>query len=196
MGRSTVQQLIQRAKSMNEYNNSGIASDVVWIDHFNEALTSMVDELAIQESYSITCDPAVSVYNLPDDYYKLISITDQSDIELSTFKDGGFTLDGFRNINPGYTIQNKGPNYALELKSYQPDSLTVQYIRYPAVLELANINTQKPEVPTVGENALCLKAIVHSLENNNQLGQAQEFERKYLNELQKIDKANFKAKGD
>lgn len=195
MGRSTVNQLIQRAKNMNEYNNSGVASDVVWLDFFNEALTSMVDDLGIEESYSITCDPAVTSYDLPEDYYQVLSIVDSANNELSTFKDFGFNIDGGRSYNVGYLVKNKGAQQAIELKHIQPESMTVHYIRYPETLLLADVTTQKPEVPTVGETALCYKAVSHALKNNNQLGQAQYFEELYAAEVSKVNKATTRARG-
>lgn len=195
MGRSTVNQLIQRAKNMNEYNNSGVASDVVWLDFFNDALTSMVDELGIEESFSITCDPAVSSYDLPEDYYRVLSVADSANNELSTFRDFGFSIDGGRSFNVGYLVKNKGSKQVIELKQIQPKSMTVQYIRYPQTLLLADVTTQKPEVPTAGETALCYKAVSHALKNNNQLGQSQYYEELYLAEVAKINKASFRVRG-
>lgn len=195
MGRSTVNQLIQRAKNMNEYNNSGVTSDVVWIDFFNEALSSMVEELAIEESYYITCNPVVNSYDLPEDYYQLVSIVDSLNNELTTFRDNGFNIDGTRTYNPGYTIKNKGNKQIVELQYLQPESIKVSYLRYPATLLFSDITSQKPEVPTVGETALCYKAISHALKNNNQLGQAQYFEDLYTLELGKINRASFRARG-
>lgn len=195
MGLSTVQQLIQRAKNMNEYNNSGVSKDDIWVDFFNEALMSMVEYLNIDEEVKFTLNSTTTTFDLPEGYYGLIKITDSSTNELRPYKDEGFTLDGGRGYSPGYNIKNKGSKYIIEFPLMQPDTFTVSYIRYPLKLENSTIQTQKPEVPTVGETALCYKAISHALENNNQPGQARYFDEKYVLELDKINKASYRARG-
>ncbi|MDF2790544.1 MAG: hypothetical protein K0S80_3645, partial [Neobacillus sp.] len=77
----------------------------------------------------------------------------------------------------------------------QSDSLTLLYDRYPAVLEYSLISTQKPDIPTSGETALCYKAIASALKNNNQLGQAQYYDGLYKEQLAIIRTATNRAKG-
>lgn len=195
MGMSTVQQLVQRAKSMNEYNNSGVATDAVWVDFFNEALMSMVDELNIQEEVQIIVNADTKTYDLPENYYSLKRMVDVYNNEISAFKDEGINFNGGRSFRPGYDVKYKGSKFVMEFPLVDPTTMTLTYTRYPERLEVSRVESQKPEVPTVGETALCYKAIAHALENNNLPGQAREYEEKYLREVEKIHKASFRARG-
>lgn len=195
MGISTVSQLVQRAKSMNEYNNSGVANDSVWVDFFNEALMSLVEDLNILEEVQITINPSLKSYDLPENYYGLIHVTNSLNNELSPYKDYGFSLEGTRSYSPGYDIKNKGFKYVIEFPYIQPETLTVTYIRYPTKLEFSQRESQKPEIPTSGESALCYKAISNALKNNNQLGQAQYYDSLFREQMGIVRTANLRARG-
>lgn len=190
MGRSTVQQLIQRAQSMNSYNNSGIDSKVAWVDFFNEALTNMVDHLEIQETIQIQYDPQTKEYALPDDYYGLISVTDDRGIHLKQRR-------SYQQPNAyGWYVLDKGSHHVLDVTYDFLKPLSIHYYRYPAFLVLGDVNTQKPEVPTAGETALCYKAIYFALLNNNQTAPAQYYEQLFKKELATIKTAADRARGN
>ena len=86
MGRSTVQQLIQRAKNLNEYNNSGVANDAVWLDHFNAALVEMVDDLNLEDTFEIHYTPSQATYDLPANYFSLVLLNDTKTNQRRTQK--------------------------------------------------------------------------------------------------------------
>lgn len=188
MGRSTVQQLIQRAKNMNEYNNSGVANDAVWVDHFNAALVEMVDDIDLQELTTLSYSPSQRTYTLPDDYYSLLLMNTENKQRINQRRD-------YDSQTPGYWIMDKGSSHELDIVFNQDTELTILYQRYPEVLTFATISTQRPEIPTAGETALCYKAVYFSLLNNNQPGQAQYFEELYKKERATVKLAASKAKG-
>lgn len=189
MGRSTIQQLIQRAKSLNQYNNSGVDNDSIWIDHFNSALVEMVDDLNLQETFTINYTKDVTTYDMPDDYYAMVMLIDSKNTQIPQKRN-------FNQVYPmGYWILDKGDKFQINITYNTNDTLTLLYERYPTVLELGNITTQKPEVPTAGETALCYLSIRNSLLNNNQLGQAQYYDGLYKSELANIRIAATRAKG-
>lgn len=189
MGRSTVAQLIQRAKNLNEYNNSGVVSDVVWLDHFNSALVEMVDNLNLQENISIPYTDGQRIYTLPDDYYSLLLLLDSRNQQITQKR------NYHQQYPNGYWILDKGDHFEIDITYNQADTLTLLYERYPDVLEYANRETQKPDIPTAGETALCYKAISHALKNNNQIGQAQYYDGLYKDQMATVRVATTKAKG-
>lgn len=189
MGRSTIQQLITRAKSLNQYNNSGVDNDSIWIDHFNSALVEMVDDLNLQETFTINYTKDVTTYDMPDDYYAMVMLLDSKNTQIPQKRN-------YNQVYPmGYWVLDKGDHFEININYDRADTLTLLYERYPTVLELSTITTQKPEVPTSGETALCYKAISNSLKNNNQLGQAQYYDGLYKEQLANIRIATNRAKG-
>lgn len=188
MGRSTVQQLIQRAKNMNEYNNSGVSNDTIWVDHFNAALVEMVDDLDLQQPFTIAYTPLQRSYTLPDDYYSLLLLTTQNKQRINERRD-------YDEQSPGYWVMDKGSHHEADIIFSYPTELTALYQRYPAQLEVSQKETQKPEIPTAGETALCYKAVYFSLLNNNQPGQAKYFDDLYQKERANVRMAVAKAKG-
>lgn len=190
MGDATVRQLINRAKNMNGYNNSGIATDAVWVDFFNAALVEMTDDLNLEETYIINFVPGTREYDLPSNFYALSVIFDQN----------GSAVAMRRNYNQrypaGYWVLNKGDRRVLDLYEYtQPLTFNLLYRRYPKPLTYSDIATQKPEVPTAGEIALCYKAIYFACLNNNQIGQAEFFDSLYQKERVNIKTAVSRARG-
>lgn len=190
MARSTVNELIQRAKSMNNYNSSGIESTTAWVDFFNEALSSMVDDLGLEEVMTINFVIGTTEYDLPEDYYAIITVTEA---------DTGSTM-AKRRAYPqkypfGWWVMDKGSKTVLDLIFNFNKAFKVHYNRYPAKLELANISTQKPEVPTVGETALCYKANYYACLNNSHFDEAQYFEKLYKEEQAKIRTASVRSRG-
>lgn len=190
MGRSTSAQLIARGKAENAYNNSGISSNVQWVDFFNDALADLVDDLSIEESV----DPIALVtptreYDLPSDFFSLETLYDSngcSVCERRTFE---------QKYPAGYRILNKGSKYVIDLYSYTDQIFTGQYIRYPALLTSEGTVTEYPEVPSTGEKALFYYAIARALRNNNQPGQAAEYDKHYEVERKKIRNAIARSRG-
>lgn len=188
MGRSTIQQLIQRAKNMNEYNNSGVSKEDVWVDHFNAALVEMTDDLELQSFTTVPYTPEQRTYSLPDDYYSLVLVTTENKQRVNPRRD-------YDTQAPGYWIIDQGGTKVMDINFSQPTTLTLLYLRYPTNLEVALKDTQKPEIPTAGETALCYKAVYFSLLNNNQPGQAKYFDDLYQKERANVRIAVAKAKG-
>lgn len=190
MGRSTVNELIQRAKSMNAYNNSGIETTTAWLDFFNEALSNMVDDLDLEEVVTINYVQGTSEYDLPEDYYGIITVTEA---------DNGNQM-AKRRAYPqkypyGWWVLDKGSKVVLDILFNFNKSFKVHYNRYPTKLELGSIATQKPEVPTAGETALCYLAVNRALLNNNQFEQASVFEKLYKEERANIRTASVRSRG-
>jgi hypothetical protein len=190
MGRSTVNELIQRAKSMNDYNNSGIETMTAWVDFFNEALTNMVDDLGLEEVLTINFVQGTTEYDLPEDYYGMITVT-EADTGTQMAKRRAYP----QKYPYGWWVLDKGSKTVLDLIYNFNKAFKVHYNRYPAKLELGTIATQKPEVPTTGETALCYKAINRALLNNNQFEQAAVFEKLYKDERANIRTASIRARG-
>jgi hypothetical protein len=190
MGRSTVRQLIQRAKNMNEYNNSGVSNDVAWLDHFNTALVEMVDDLNLEETFEINYTLNQQAYDLPEDYYSLILLNDKATNQRLTQKRHYDQI-----YPPGYWVLDKGDRHVVEITYNTPTTFIAFYERYPRPLEFSEIETQKPEIPTAGETALCYKAISHALRNNNQLGQAQYYDALFKEQLSTIKTASTRGRG-
>jgi hypothetical protein len=190
MGRSTVSQLISRAQAMNAYNNSGVASNAVWCDFFNAALTEMTENLNLETNYEINVVVGTRLYDLPDDYYSLTLINDQNNTRLVKRRNYD------QRYPAGYWIFDRGSKHEIDLYEYtSPMTVTLVYQRYPEQLVSTNIATQKPEVPTAGETALCYKAISNALKNNNQLGQSQHYDNLYKEEILKVRTATTRARG-
>lgn len=183
MGRSTSAQLIAKGKTENSYNNSGISTDVQWIGFFNDALADLVDDLGIEASLSpISYVTATREYDLPADYFSIQCLYDSS----------GNVIGERRSYNQqyprGYRTLNKGSKYVIDL--YQMGSnqtFTGQYIRYAAALTSGGVDTEYPEIPSVGEKALFYYAIAKALRNNNQ--PVGDYEKLYERERLKIRNA-------
>jgi hypothetical protein len=189
MGRSTVAQLITRAKNMNEYDNHGVANDSIWVMHFNSALSEMTEYLNIDEKTEINYIYGQDEYELPDDFYSMIIVNDRSNQRIAKLRH----MD--QQSPAGYWVVNRGDKFKILLKGfYGNETLTIRYTRYPALLDEAQKDTQHPEVPNIAEDALCYKAIMNALLNNNQVGKAQAFDGMYRNELAKINIANNRAR--
>lgn len=190
MGRSTVEQLINRAKAMNDYNNSGISSNAQWVDFFNAALIEMVDDLSLEAEAAINFDPSVRLYDLPEDYYGIIMLLDENGRRI--LKRRHYEHD----YPAGYWIFDRGSHFQIDLAGFNsPQTMVLVYIRYPEQLDLAQIRTQRPEVPTSGETALCYKAIKFALLNNNIPGQADYYESLYRRERYNVRNAAVRARG-
>jgi hypothetical protein len=173
---------------MNEYNNSGVSKDSVWVDHFNAAMVEMVDDLNLQESFTIAYTPDTRTYILPDDYYSLLILTAGNKQRINQRRE-------YDSQVPGYWVVDKGSHFELDIAFSQPTELTVVYQRYPTNLEVALMETQHPEIATAGETALCFKAVYFSLLNNNQPGQAKYYNDLFTEQRGTIRIATSKAKG-
>lgn len=90
---------------------------------------------------------------------------------------------------------DKGSKHVIDITYNQACTFNLYYQRYPKKLEIADISTQRPEVPTIGETALCYKAIYYACLNNNQLDQAQFFDELYKRERAGIKTASVRARG-
>lgn len=190
MGRSTVAELITRGMNRNDYNNTGIDSPSKWIDAFNAALQDLAEDIGLQSTTTITFNPSQREYALPDDYFEIMEMYDGFNCLVNKRR----LYDYDYSLPQGYYIINKGANYAVDLLEYNsPQTFTVLYLRYPALLALVNVQTQKPEVPTIGEDALIEYAIMIALRNNNQIGQSQVVEERYERLRKKIRDARYRA---
>lgn len=186
MGASTVAALIARGQNQNEYNQTGIDSSGKWVDYFNDALQDLADDLLILAPLTITLIPDTREYDLPEDF-----------LQLHTFTDNSYPVSKRRTYEDiwcqGYWIMNKGSKYVIDLVNYSGTAtLSGLYQRYAALLP-SDVLTVKPEVPTMGENALIYYAISKGLRNNNFPGQSQEVEGKYERERQKIRNAAYRS---
>ncbi|MDQ0873794.1 hypothetical protein QFZ77_002453 [Paenibacillus sp. V4I3] len=188
MGASTTAQLIAKGKAENGYNNAGISSDNAWLDFFNDALRDLVDELNIQEVLpTITHDGLTREHDLPADYYSLIVFNDGSNNRIVQRRNYD------QQYPPGYWVLYKGSKYVLDLYNFSfANTFAGLYQRYAKAL---SSTTDTPEVPSVGERALVYYAISKALYNNNQMGQGQEYEKKYEQEKLKIRTAASRARG-
>jgi len=190
MGRSTVFDLIARGMNRNEYNQTGIDTPAKWIDAFNAALQDLTEDIGLEASTTILFDPSQREYTLPDDYFEVKEMYDGFGCPVNKRR-----LYDYNYWFPqGYYILNKGANYVIDLFDYNSaQTFTLLYIRYPAQLALADYQILKPEVPTIGEDALIEYAIMIALRNNNQLGQAQVVEERYERLRKKIRDARYRA---
>lgn len=195
MGNSTVQQLINRARSFNAYNNSGIESDISWHDFMNEALQSMADVLQLQETHEIQHTQNTIDYDLPADYYAIETLLNSDYEEVPASNDSRISVSEGKKYDFGYRLKNKGLSYGIELINLPDDTYKLHYFRYPKVLLLSEISTQKPEVPTISETALCYKTAHFACLNNNEVNQAQYFEERFQRELITIRRAAARSRG-
>ena len=188
MGKSTAAQLIAKGQAENAYNNSGITSPSTWLDFFNDALRDLVDDLNIQEVLpTITHDGTVREHDLPTDYYSLVLFNDANNNRIVQRRNYD------QQYPAGYWVLNKGSKYVIDLYNFSfAQTFTGLYVRYAA--DLAS-TSDTPEVPSVGEKALIYYAISKALNNNNQMGQAKEYEGKYESERLKIRTAASRARG-
>lgn len=189
MGRSTSAQLIAKGKAENSYNNSGISTDVQWVDFFNDALADLVDDLNIEESLPpINFISSTREYDLPADFFSIQGLYDNSGNEICERR-------SFNQKYPaGYRILNKGSKYVVDLYSYGTNqTITGQYIRQAILLTSAGAEAEYPEIPTVGEKALFYYAIAKALRNNNQ--PVGDYEILYERERKKIRNAMARSRG-
>lgn len=194
MGRSTVSQLIARGKAENGYNNSGIERDDAWVDFFNDALADLVDDLQLRLPFKLQYDGTTRLIALPDDFYALGELYNQSGCTVRERPDYGSDLYWWPE---GYFLLDVGGKKMIDLYRYSGvQEFSGIYYRYPAFIPYTTTGlASTPEVPTVGEKALPYYAIAKALRNNNQLGQAQEYERLYEIERKKIRNATARARG-
>jgi hypothetical protein len=184
MGASTTAQLITKGRSENGYNNSGIAGNSQWVDFFNDALRDLVEDLGIEQTGTIAFVVATREYDLPDDYYSIAIMNDGTRSRVSKRRNYD------QEWPEGYWIFNRGGNYVIDLYNFMSaQTFTFTYQAYAPELVLGNITTEHPSVPSVGEKALIYYAVSKALRNNNQIGQAQDYERLYEGERKKIRNA-------
>lgn len=190
MGRNTVAALIARAQNMNSYNNSGISTTAMWVDAFNAALQDLAPDIGLQAQYPIPYEIGTTAYDLPTNYFEVDQLTDS----------GSYPLRKREHLNQpfplwdSYYIYDAGANYKIDFGDRNSnENLILNYTRYPDLLAVTDYITQKPEVPTIGEDALIYFAISRGLRNNNQPGQAMELERMYEVERKKIRDAKYRA---
>lgn len=191
IGTSTSAQLIAKGQAENKYNASGISSDNKWIDFFNDALKDLVDDMGLTENYTLTVESGVTEYELPDDYYSAILLFET--VNATPYPKR-------RNYNefnkPGYWIFNRGDEIIMDLRQIPVGrQLTLVYQKYATDLTEPAKNTQKPEVPRVGEKALVYYALQKALRNNSHLDDAKEYERLYEAERLKIRTAAVRGAG-
>lgn len=186
MGRSSVAQLIAKAKAENAYNNSGIKTDAQFFDFFNDALSDLVEDIGLQETLpDVTFVVGTREYDLPDDFFSLFVF-----YEAVTTNNNERVVKR-RNYDqeypPGYWILNKGTGWVLDLYYYTSSkTFTGLYIRYPALLTKV---TDFPEVQTVGERALIYYAIWKACMNNNESNIGLTYKGLYEDERKKIRNA-------
>lgn len=184
MGRSTVTELMNKGKSENAYNNSGIKTPAQWMDFFNDALNDLVDDLNLTKTFTVTHDGAAREYDLPDDFYSVFILNDQSNGRVAVRRN--------YDANGGYWVMYKGSKYVIDLWKYtSAQTFNGVYQRYATKLTDVGNN---PEVPDVGEKALIYYALGKALRNNNQVGQAKEMDEKYEAERLKIRNAAARAR--
>lgn len=190
MGRSTVAELIARGQAWNSYNNTGIDSNSLWLDAFNSALKDLVEDIGLVGSTTISYVNGTLSYDLPADFFEVMQVVDSSNYPISKRQ---FELEPFPFFN-SYFIKDVGANYQIVFDDRMGnETLTVSYIRYPALLVISTINVQRPEVPTIGEDALINYAISRALRNNNQLGQAGTIAQDYERNRKQIRDAKYRA---
>lgn len=193
MGRSTTAQLIAKGKGENSYNNAGINSDGAWVDFFNAALSDLADDIELTDTLSISFVDGTREYNLPTHYHGIVELYDGNGTPVTQRRNYGSSLN---TVKQGYWILNKGATQVIDLYRYMgAQTFTGLYIRYPAMLSATGINSEYPEVPSVGEMALPYYAISKALRNQNQVGMAQEMEQQYEAERKKIRNAAARARG-
>lgn len=195
MGRSTVAELITRGQNRNDYNNSGIDTTGKWVDAFNAALQDLVSDININTPFSVNFIQGTREYALPDDFHEIIELWDGYSCKATKRRYYDQQLYGFYPSSlEGYYILFKGSGYFLDLYPYNANqTFNGIYVRYPELLVATNAMTQKPEVPTVGEDALIDYAIMTALRNNNLLGEAAAVEAKYEAGRKKIRDAASRA---
>lgn len=195
MGRSTIQELITRGQNRNDYNNTGIDTNSKWIDAFNAALQDLTNDLSITELLTINFIPGIREYDLPADFFEIRELWDGFNCKAEKRRYYDQQLFGFYpQYLEGYYVLFKGDKYVIDLYPYNA-AQTFQgiYVRYPAVLNIATIATQRPEVPTIGEDALIDYAVMTALRNNNLLGEAAAVEARYETGRKKIRDAAQRA---
>lgn len=187
MGASTTLELIAKGKGQNAYNNAGIATDMMWVDLFNDALRDLVDDLNIEETVNVVYDGIVSLIDLPADFYEV------KEIYTST----GYPIRKRRHLkdrSSGYWMLYKGSKWQVDIQGYSAQTFTLFYNRYAA--KLTGASGEQPEIPSAGEMALPLYAISKALRNNNQVGQAQEIEQgPYKEQIKNLRTAQARARG-
>lgn len=195
MGRSTVANLIARGQSRNDYNNTGIDTPSKWVDAFNAALQDLVSDINLTETLTIPFVKGTREYDLPADFFEIRELWDGFNCKSTKRRYYDQQLFGFYpTLFEGYYVLFKGSGYVIDLYQYNADQ-TFQgiYVRYPALLSAGSVDTQRPEVPTVGEDALIDYAIMIALRNNNLLGEAKTVQQDYERGRKKIQDAAQRA---
>lgn len=191
MGRNTVAALIARGKNRNDYNNSGIDTDGKWVDAFNAALQDLAIDINLTGQLTISYVSGTSQYDLPDDFIELRELRDGFSCPIT--KRRYYDQNSFFRFPQGYFILFNGTNYVIDISDFNANqTLSGIYTRYPAALDPTN-TTQIPEIPTIGEDALIDYAVMISLRNNNQLGQASSVQQEYETGRKKIRDAAARA---
>ena len=196
MGRSTVAALIARGQAENRYNNVGIQSqsNAKWIDWFNAALQDLVEDINLMSALSINFVQGTREYDLPADFFEIRELWDAFGCPTTKRRYYDQIYGSYYNTPQGYYIRFNGDKYKIDLYEYNSDQVfNGVYIRYPALLTVADQATQTPEIPTIGENALIYYAISKAMDANNQRGQAQSYMAMYENERKKIRDAAGRA---
>lgn len=196
MGRSTVAALIARGQNENRYNNVGIASqsNAKWIDWFNAALQDLASDINLTADLSISFVQGTREYDLPADFMEIRELWDGFGCATTKRRYYDQIYGFYYNTPEGYYVRFVGDKYTIDLYQYNSDQVfNGIYIRYPALLTVADQSTQVPEVPTIGENALIYYAISKAMDANNQRGQAQSYMGMYEQERKKIRDAAGRA---
>lgn len=173
MGRSTVTALIARGQNQNNYNNTGISTTGQWVDFFNAALQDLAIDLDIRTTATIVFDGVQTDYDLPADFVEQIELYDEFNLPVPK-RQSYNTFGPSLTWNQGFYIYFAGSGYKIRLIDFtnSPQTFNLLYVRLPALLSVANADTQQPEIPTPCEDALIYYAIGKALANNNLLGQS------------------------
>lgn len=196
MGRSTVAALIARGQNENRYNQVGInsQSNAKWIDWFNAALQDLAVDINLTEPFQVNFVQGTRSYALPDDFIEVRELWDGYGCPTIKRRYYDQIYGFYYNTPQGYYVTFDGTGYKIDLYEYNADQVfNGIYIRYPALLTVADQSTQMPEVPTIGENALIYYAISKAMDANNQRGQAQSYMQMYERERLKIRDAAGRA---
>jgi hypothetical protein len=107
----TASDLIERAKTKADLQNSNFVSESEWFDFLNDAYTDLYDTLArargnyfvAPTGYTFNIGPSTDTYDLPSDFYKLVGV----DYAVSVSNNHWVTLKPYteteRNVNSGQT---------------------------------------------------------------------------------------------
>ena len=190
IGRRTIAELIASGQNTNSYNNTAIDSISLWVDAFNAGLKDLVEDIGLTAQIAINYVNGTTTYDLPDDYFEVMQIVDSGQYPIWKRQ---HEIEPFPCFN-SYFVKDIGTNYQIVFDDRNAtETLTLSYMRYPALLTVAAYLTQKPEIPTIGEDALIDYAISRALRNNNQLGQSVTINQEYERGRKKIRDAKYRA---